>query len=175
MSQTAAWMKASDTKGDFQCHNSGPGRQSRALQGTFCRRKLPSFVRMGCGDSGRKPFQQPPAFGWNVPLGIFTHIPLTRKALHTRYPFSPALHSLPLSVSGYGPVPQRPHNPIVQGHRAIQGGGGDFAPRQIRGGKFRGAPWVEWILPPPESTVCTAGVRNSRRTRNFAWEISWSI
>ena len=34
----------------------------------------------------------------------------------------------------------------------LQGGGGNFAPSQIRGGKFRcgkfrGAPWVEWITP----------------------------
>ena len=70
------------------------------------------------------------------------------------------------------------------------GGGGDFAPSQMRSGKFfcgkfRGAPWVEWILPPPESTVCTAGVREIRgepgisrgicrgqsETRNFPREL----
>ena len=48
-----------------------------------------------------------------------------------------------------------------------RGGGGGCAPSQIRGGKFRcgkfrGAPWILCGNPPPESTMCSAGVREIR-------------
>ena len=62
----------------------------------------------------------------------------------------------------------------------IEYGGGGFS-RQVKFaavnfavGNFAEHP-TRVYHPPPESTVCTAGTRNSQRTLNFAWEISRSI
>ena len=69
---------------------------------------------------------------------------------------------------------------LTRVNKLCTGGGGNFAPSQIRGvkfrcGKFRGAPWLSVSPPARVYSVYRWCARNLRRTLNFAWEISRSI